>query len=129
LTENITKGYQMAGLIVKQFATPDESRTPPKTKVDVVSLGTVTLMRATLQPGWVWSECVGPFTGETSCQSHHVGCVESGKMVVKMDDGTEMEIKAGDAYVIDPGHDGWVVGDEPFVGYEFDSSTAETYAK
>ena len=50
-------------------------------------------------------------------------------MVVKMDDGTEMEIKAGDAYVIDPGHDGWVVGDEPFVGYEFDSSTAETYAK
>ena len=119
----------MAGLTVKNFSTPDESRTPPKTKVDVVSLGAITLMRATLQPGWVWSKCVGPFIGETSYQSHHVGCVESGKMVVKMDDGTKMEIKAGDAYVIDPGHDGWVVGDEPFVGYEFDSSTAETYAK
>ncbi len=58
-----------------------------------------------------------------------MGCVESGEVVIKMDDGTEMAIKAGDAYVIEPGHDARIVGDESFVAYEFDSSTAETYAK
>ena len=108
----------MAGLIVKSFFTPDESRTPEKTKVDVVKFGSVTALRITLQPGWVWSECVGPFTGETSCQAHHVGCVESGIAVIKIDDGTEMVIKAGDAYVIEPGHDARIVGDESFVAYE-----------
>ena len=119
----------MAGIIVKSFFTPDESRTPEKTKVDVVSLGSVTALRITLQPGWVWSECIGPVAGTDTCQAHHVGCVESGEVVIKMDDGTEMVIKAGDAYVIEPGHDARIVGDESFVAYEFDSSTAETYAK
>jgi hypothetical protein len=107
----------MAGIIVKSFFTPDESRTPEKTKVDVVKLGGVTALRITLQPGWVWSECVGPVAGTDTCQANHVGCVESGKAVIKMDD------------VIKPGHDACVVGDESFVAYEFDTSTAETYAK
>ena len=119
----------MAGLTIKSFFTPDESRTPEKTKIDVVKLGSVTALRITLQPGWVWSECIGPVAGTDTCQAHHVGCVESGKAVIKMNDDTEMVIKAGDAYVIEPGHDAWIDGNEPFVAYEFDSSTAETYAK
>ena len=59
----------------------------------------------------------------------HVGMLVSGKMKVVNDDGSEAVVSAGDAYVFEPGHDGWVIGDEPAVGYEFEGSTAATYAK
>jgi len=117
----------MAGFSYKSFDTPDESRTPPKTQVDVVRLEGGTAARVTFQPGWRWSETVGPVVGTESCQSRHLGAAASGRMHVVHQDGAEGEIGPGDAYVIEPGHDAWVIGDEPFVGYEFQS--AETYAK
>jgi len=117
----------MAGITTKSFDTPDETRTPPLTTVDVVRLGSVTVGRATFQPGWRWSEHVGPVVGTEKCQARHVGAVQSGTLHTIHQDGSETDIKAGDAYIIEPGHDGWVVGDEPVVVLEFES--AETYAK
>jgi mannose-6-phosphate isomerase-like protein (cupin superfamily) len=119
----------MAGVIKKSFESPDEQRRPDKSEVDVVNLGTVKAARLTLQPGWRWSECIKPIAGTESCQVHHEGMVASGRMHVRHDDGTELEIGAGDAYVIEPGHDAWVLGSEVFVGYEFDSKAAETFAR
>jgi hypothetical protein len=118
----------MAGVEKRDFDSPDESRTPEKTRVDVVRVGGTTAARFTMEPGWRWSECVKPVAGTDSCQARHVGATVSGRMHVVQDDGSESEIGPGEAYIIDPGHDAWVVGDEPFVGYEFESRTAETYA-
>ena len=119
----------MAGLEVGSFHTPDETRTPDKTQVDVVKLGGTNAARLTLEPGWRWSECIKPVAGTESCQARHVGMVQSGRMHVAHEDGSEGEIGAGEAYVIEPGHDAWVIGDEAFVGFEFESLTAEVYAK
>ncbi len=119
----------MASLTTKNFESPDENRTPDKTRVAVVDLGSVKAARLTLQPGWRWSECIKPVVGGDSCQAHHVGVVISGRMHVVHNDGAEVDTGPGDAYVIEPGHDAWVVGDEPMVAFEFDSSTAQTYAK
>ena len=120
----------MAGAAKKSFNTPDESRTPDKTKLDVVDLGGgQKAARMTAQPGWRWSECIKPVVKTDSCQAHHVGTVVAGRMHVAHGDGTEIDIGPGDAYVIEPGHDAWVVGDESFVAYEFDSKTAETFAR
>jgi len=119
----------MAGVEVGNFDSPDETRTPDKTTVDVVRMGGVTTARMRLEPGWRWSECVKPVVGGERCQVHHVGLLHSGTMRVLHDDGTEQEIRAGNSYVIAPGHDAWVVGDEPVVGFEFESRAAEEYAK
>ena len=119
----------MAGIAKKNFGEPDERRAPDKTVVQVVDLGSVKAARMTLQPGWSWSECIKPIAGTESCQAHHVGTVVSGQMRVRHDDGTEVQLGPGDAYVIEPGHDACVIGSEPIVGYEFDSKTAETYAQ
>jgi hypothetical protein len=113
----------------KSFETPDETRTPEKTRIEVVALGSTKAARVTLEPGWRWSECIKPVVGTDSCQTRHVGTVASGSLHVKADDGSEIEIGPGDAYVIEPGHDAWNAGTEPFVGYEFESLTAETFAK
>ena len=119
----------MAGIAAKSFDSPDEQRTPDKTKVEVVDLGSTKAARMTLSPGWRWSECIKPMAGTESCQVHHVGTVASGRLHIEHEDGTTLEIGAGDVYVIEPGHDAWVVGDEPFVGFEFDSQAAQTYAE
>ena len=81
------------------------------------------------RPGWRWSDCIKPVAGTDSCQAHHVGVVLAGTLHVAHEDGSEQDIGAGSAYVIEPGHDAWVVGDEAVVGYEFDARTAEDYAK
>lgn len=119
----------MAGLHVRAFDAPDETRTPDKTRVAVVDMAGTTAARLTLEPGWRWSECIKPVAGTETCQVRHVGVAQSGRIHVRCDDGTEGEIGPGDAYVIEPGHDAWVVGDEAFVGFEFESPTAEVYAK
>ena len=119
----------MESTISKSFDSPDELRTPDKTQVAVVDLGVAKAARMTFQPGWRWSECVKPVAGTDSCQGSHVGVAVSGAIHVVHDDGTESDVTPGLAYRIAPGHDAWVVGDEPFVGYEFESHTAETYAK
>jgi hypothetical protein len=119
----------MAGVEVRDFDAPDETRAPEKTKVEVVRMGGASVGRMRLEPGWRWSECIKPVVGGEQCQARHVGLLQSGRMQVVHDDGTELEIGPGQAYVIEPGHDAWVVGDEAVVGFEFESRTAEEYAK
>jgi hypothetical protein len=119
----------MPGVQARAFNSPDETRTPEKTQLDIVRMGDMTVGRATFQPGWKWSECIKPVVGTDSCQARHVGVVQSGQLHVRHEDGSEGEVGPGYAYVIEPGHDAWVVGDEPFVGLEFESRTAEDYAK
>ena len=119
----------MAGVEAIDFDSPDETRTPDKTRVDVVRAGSTTAARMTFEPGWKWSECVKPVVGTDSCQIHHVGVVQSGRLHIEHEDGTEVEIGPGDAYVIEPGHDAHVVGDEAFVGFEFEPKAAEDFAR
>lgn len=119
----------MAGVVKKGFESADEVRTPDKTRLEIVDLGNgVKAARLTAQPGWKWSECIKPVAGTDSCQNHHVGAVVSGALHIVHDDGTAQDIGVGDAYVIEPGHDAWVTGDEPFVAFEFDSTTATSFA-
>jgi hypothetical protein len=124
-----SRGGNMAGVGKKSFEAPDERRAPEKTIIRVVDLGSVKAARMTIQPGWRWSECIKPIAGTESCQAHHVGAVASGQLRIRHDDGTEVEVGPRDAYVIEPGHDAWVVGSEPFVAFEFDSKAAEVYAR
>ena len=119
----------MAGVEARDFGSPDETRTPDKTTVEVIRLGGSTAARLRLEPGWKWSDCVKPVVGGERCQVHHVGLMESGALHVVHDDGSEQEIRGGQAYEIQPGHDAWVVGDEPAIGFEFESKAAEEYAK
>ena len=119
----------MAGVEKRSFESPDETRTPDKTRIDVVHLGGTTAARFRMEPGWSWSTCVKPVAGTDSCQHRHLGVVQSGRMRVTHDDGTELELAPGDAYVIEPGHNGEIVGDEPFVGFEFQPRAAEEYAR
>jgi quercetin dioxygenase-like cupin family protein len=115
------------GLERKALGEPDETRPVDKGTVEVVKLDAATMMRTTFQPGWRWSECVKPIVGTDSCQVNHVGYCVSGHLHVVMDDGSETDIRAGDASHIPPGHDAWVVGDEPYVGVDW--TGAESYAK
>ena len=112
---------------VKSHDAPDETRTPDKTRIEVVRLAGYTLGRFNFAPGWRWSECIKPVVGTTSCQHAHVGYAVSGRLTVQLDDGTEKSICAGESYTIPPGHDAWIEGREPFVGIEVLS--AEQYAK
>jgi hypothetical protein len=119
----------MAGVEARGFDAPDETRTPDKTRVDVVRMGGTTAARFTFEPGWKWSECVKPVVGTDSCQVRHVGVIQSGSLHVAHEDGAEVDVGPGDAYVIEPGHDAWVTGDERVVAFEFESRSAEEYAK
>ncbi len=109
----------MATLTVHGFERPDEVRTFEKGRLEIIHLGDLALGRLTQEPGWHWAEHVGPITGTRSCQSHHIGFVISGRAHVVMDDGSEMDLVPGAAIEIPPGHDAWVVGDEPHVTLEF----------
>ena len=119
----------MAGVEKGSFDAPDETRTPDKTKVEIVRMGRTSASRMSLQPGWRWSEAIKPVVGGDRCQMRHIGFLQSGTLHVEHDDGTEQEIGPGHAYVIEPGHDAWVVGDDAVVGFEFESETAEEYAR
>jgi hypothetical protein len=119
----------MAGVETRDFDSPDETRTPDKTRVDVVRMAGATAARFSFEPGWRWSECVKPVAGTDSCQARHLGVVQSGRIGVRHDDGTEIELGPGDAYVIEPGHDAWVIGNDRFVAFEFEPRAAEEYAR
>ncbi len=99
---------------IRRFEAPDERREFEKGTFHVLHLGGMALGRARYEPGWRWSEHVGAAQGESSCQVEHVGMVLVGRTVVAMDDGTEVELGAGDLFYVPPGHDSWVVGDEPY---------------
>jgi class 3 adenylate cyclase len=109
----------MATLTVRGFERPDEVRTFEKGRLEIIHLGDLALGRLIQEPGWHWAEHVGPITGTKSCQSHHLGFVISGRAHVVMDDGSETDLVPGAAIEIPPGHDAWVVGDEPHVTLEF----------
>jgi len=94
---------------------PDELRTFLHGKIELIHAGATHIGRGTYQPGWKWSESVGPIVHMSSCASLHTGYCMQGRMHLRMDDGTELEFKAGDAFLVPPGHDAWVVGDEPCV--------------
>lgn len=118
---------RMVTTIKKSFEMPDETRPFTKGKVEVVKLGDITAMRATFERGWRWSECLKPGVGTHSCQVAHLGYMVSGRMLIRMDDGSESEFGPGDVGRIPPGHDAWVVGNESVVFIDFQGG--DTYAK
>jgi hypothetical protein len=105
----------MAKMEKRNFSQPDESRTFDKGKLELVTLGGVTFGRATFQPGWKWSTSVKPLVKTRSCEAPHLNYHVSGRLRVLMDDGTEDEFGPGDVSRLPPGHDAWVVGDEPVI--------------
>ncbi len=100
---------------IKRFEHPDEVRTFEKGRFELVNIGGMTIGRATYEPGWKWSEHVGRGLGKTMCDVEHVGLVVSGHAVAAMADGRVIDLRAGEVFYIGPGHDSWVVGDEPYV--------------
>jgi quercetin dioxygenase-like cupin family protein len=109
----------MLEVVLKRFEEPDEVRAFEKGKFELVRLGGMTVGRATYEPGWKWSVHVGAAMGAASCSVEHVGLVISGRATAAMDDGRVIEMKAGDVFYIAPGHDSWVIGDEPYVSLHF----------
>jgi hypothetical protein len=116
----------MTSVESKSMDRPDETHTPTKLTASVVHLGTAMVKRLTAEPGFRWSECIRPLVGGDSCESAHLGYVVSGTLHIASDDGAAADLGPGDAYRIEPGHDAWVLGDEPFIALEFESKTAET---
>ncbi|HWR50951.1 MAG TPA: cupin domain-containing protein [Bryobacteraceae bacterium] len=114
-------------LAVKSFTRPEDTRTFEKGRMDVITAGGVTFGRGHFEPGWKWSTCVKPIAKTESCQATHLGYQVSGRMHVVMDDGTEKDIGPGEVCSIPPGHDAWVVGNEPVV--IIDIAGAADYAK
>ncbi len=108
------KKYELKGL-----GSPDEVRKFEKGKLELVSVAGAAVGRATFEPGWKWSTTVKPIAKTNSCQAAHFGVQTSGKMTTRMDDGSEHTSKAGDVVSIPPGHDAWVVGNEPVVFIDF----------
>lgn len=118
----------MGTLEHKSFAAPDELRRfVDKGHVELVWIGGRVVGRATFEPGWRWSEHVGPIIGASICEATHVGVVLSGRQGLRLRDGTEMEVGPGEVFHIPPGHDGWTVGDQPCVIIDFEGMA--TYAK
>jgi quercetin dioxygenase-like cupin family protein len=114
-------------LTLLSLDSPTEVRTFEKGRFELYRVGPMTLGRATYEPGWVWSEHVGPQTGAELCEVEHVGLVLSGQAAVKMADGTEKVMREGDFFFVPPGHDSWVVGDEPYVSLHM--LGGESYAR
>ena len=107
-------------MVLKRFDAPTEVREFMKGRFEVVQIGGMTIGRATYQPGWRWSEHVGPGVNATHCTVEHVGLVVSGSATAAFDDGRVVTMKAGDLFYIPPTpHDSWVVGEEPYVSLHF----------
>jgi quercetin dioxygenase-like cupin family protein len=107
---------------------PDDTRWFEGGRVDIVHVAGVTIGRATLEPGWRWSHSIGHASHERWCWSTHVGYVVAGRLMVERPDGTTAEFVEGDAAVIPPGHDAWVVGHDEVVFVEFDAAATHELA-
>jgi hypothetical protein len=124
------EGHKMAVAVRyerKDLKTPDETRTFENGRVDLVNIGGGTVGRLTLQPGWRWSKNVKPIAGTEWCEAPHFQYHLSGRLHVLMMDGTEFEAGPGEVSALPPGHDAWVVGNEPVI--LIDWSGASNYAK
>ena len=117
----------MAGIESRDFSAPDETRKPPKTLIELANLSGGQIGRYTFEPGWRWSECIKPVANTESCQTEHIGYAISGGLHIVHNDGTEVDVKAGDVYHLAPGHDAWNSGSEPAVFVEFQG--AANYGK
>ncbi len=117
----------MAKTVIRRFDSPDELREFDKGRFEVVRIGGLTIGRASYEPGWKWSEHVGAASGQASCPVEHVGVVVQGRAAVLMEDGEEHVMGPGDLFYVPPGHDSWVVGDEPYVSLHL--LGADTYAE
>jgi class 3 adenylate cyclase len=111
----------------RRFTEASDVRTIPRGRIDVVELDDTVVGRMTYEPGWRWSVDIRPIAGTETCQYHHLGVTLSGSVRVQMPDGTELEIGPGDVFEIPPGHDAWVIGDEPWVSVDFEAM--RTYGK
>ncbi len=109
----------MAQLEKKSFNSADQTMNPPKAKMEIVNIGGKMIAKAIFEPGWKWSVDLAPTMGSDTCPMHHFGYMESGSMQIHMQDGTEMTVSKGDVVDIQPGHDAWVVGNEPAVLVDF----------
>ncbi len=117
----------MTKLLKKRFDLADEIRPIAKGKVEVVKFGDIQAIRNTFEPGWRWSESIKPIAKTDSCQVHHLIYILSGRLAVRMDDGSTAEFGPGDVGEIPPGHDASVVGNVPCVNLDFGGSIV--YAK
>lgn len=114
-------------VILKRFEQPDETREMAKGRFELVHIGGLTIGRATYQPGWKWSEHVGPTVGAGRCSVEHVGLVLAGTATVAFADHV-IEMHAGQLFYVPPlPHDSWVVGDDPYVSLHF--LGADRYAR
>jgi class 3 adenylate cyclase/quercetin dioxygenase-like cupin family protein len=103
----------------KRFDHPDEVRTVEKARIELVELGELAVGRSVFEPGWRWSEHVRPIVQTESCQVHHIGYVISGHLHIEMTDGATIELIGGDTFEVPPGHDAWVVGDQPWISIDY----------
>lgn len=117
----------MAVVERKDLGKPDETRTFERGKAEVVKIAGGTVGRFTMQPGWKWSQHVKPIAKTQLCESNHFAYHVSGRIRIRMADGTEHEVGPGEVSFVPAGHDAWVVGNEPVV--LIDWSGATTYAK
>jgi class 3 adenylate cyclase len=104
-----------------RFSETTDVRRFPHGRVEVVELDDRAIGRMVYEPGWRWSVDVKPIAGTDSCQFHHLGVTISGRLRVQMPDGTELEVGPGDVFEFPPGHDAWVVGDDPWVSIDFEA--------
>jgi hypothetical protein len=104
---------------LKNFAKPDEVREFPNGRVELIKVGGAMVGRAVFEPGWRWATLVQPLAKTKSCEAPHFQYHVSGVLKIRMDDGTELECRAGDVSLLPSGHDAWVVGDEPAVVVDF----------
>ena len=111
----------MARLQKRRFEDSEDVRVTPRGRVEIVELDDRVVARITWQPGWRWSVDAKSVLGTDYCQAHHVALAIQGRARVQMADGLELELAAGDVFEIPPGHDAWVVGDEPFVNVDFEA--------
>jgi class 3 adenylate cyclase len=112
----------MPRLQAKAFGTPDDVRVMPLVRVETVALDDATVGHCSFDPGWRWSVNMGPILGVTSCPMRHLGYSMSGGMHVVMEDGQTLDVGPDEVFDIPPGHDKWVVGDEPWVTIEWGGS-------
>ncbi len=112
---------------IRRFESGDETRMFEKGRFDLIGLRGLSVGRARYDPGWRWSTHVGPAAGRSTCPVEHVCLVLEGRARILMEDGEEVEVGPGDLFHCPPGHDSWVVGDEPYVSLHF--LGAEEYAR
>ena len=118
----------MLEVVLKRFEDPDEIRLFEKGRFEIVRIGGMTIGRATYEPGWKWSQHVGPGAGVSFCEVEHIGMVISGRATAAMKDGEVHELVPGTVFHVPAvAHDSWVVGDEPYVSLHF--LGAEQYTK